>query len=141
MRYLSIDFGTRRCGLAVCDNSETLTSPFAVLEKQKLLDEISKIIESEKVDAIVIGLPLNMDGSAGRQAQKVRNFAEQIKKITKVPVYFQDERLSTFSAAEKLSQIELPKNKKKNKLDAIAAAQILEAFLEVKKAKQSQQKI
>jgi len=138
MRYLSIDYGTRRCGLAVCDKSETIVSPFAVLEKQKLLDEINKIIESEKIDAIVMGLPLNMNGSAGQQAKRVRNFTEQIQKRTKVPVYFQDERLSTFSAAEKLAQIELPKNKKSEKIDAIAAAQILDTFLEEKKSKESQ---
>ena len=135
MRYLSIDYGTRRCGLAVCDKSETIVSPLAVLEKQKLVEEISRIIESEKIDAIVIGLPLNMDDTAGPQAKKVKKFAEQIKNRTNVPVYFQDERLSTFAAAEKLAEIELPKNKKRKKLDAIAAAQILELFLEGKKAK------
>lgn len=89
----------------------------------------------EKIDGVVIGLPLNMDGTAGPQAKAVKKFARQLKKQIKIPVHFQDERLSSFAAEEKLKEIEISKKAKKERLDALAAAGILEAFLERKKTR------
>jgi putative Holliday junction resolvase len=136
MRYLAIDYGTKRTGLAVCDPSETIVSPLTVIEGRKnLVEKILEIIASENIEAIVFGLPLNMDGTTGPQAKKTEQFAEELKKQTSVPVYFQDERLSSFVAEEKLAPAEFTRKKKAKRLDAIAAAQILEAFLEQKRAK------
>ncbi len=136
MRYLAIDYGTKRTGLAVCDPSETIVSPLTVIEDRKnLVEKILKIIASENIEAVVLGLPLNMDGTTGSQAKMTTQFAEELKKHTNVPVYFQDERLSSFVAEEKLAPAEFTRKKKAKRLDAIAAAQILEAFLEQKKSK------
>ena len=133
MRYLAIDYGTKRTGLAICDRDETIVSPLAVIQGQKeLLKKIVDVVETESVEAVVLGLPLNMDNSEGFQAKRVLQFAEQLKKLLEVPIHFQDERLSTFSAEEKLAPAELTRKKKKKRLDAVAAAAILEAFLEQK---------
>jgi len=135
MRYLAVDYGAKRTGLAICDPAETLASPLAVIEGQKdLPKKIAEVVEAENVEAIVLGLPLNMDDSAGPQAKLVFQFGEQLEKVLEVPVYFQDERLSSFSAAEKLASADFSRKKKKKRIDAIAAAEILEAFLEQKKS-------
>ena len=133
MRYLAIDYGIKHTGLAICDASETIASPLTVIHGQKdLLKQIADTVKAENVEAIVIGLPLNMDDSQGPQVKLVFKFADQLKAHLDVPIHFQDERLSTFSAEEKLAAADFTRAKKKKRLDAIAAAQILEAFLEQK---------
>jgi putative Holliday junction resolvase len=116
-----------------------------------LLDKIIEIIRSENVEAVVIGLPLNMDGTVGPQAEIIQGFADKLKKLVTVPIYFQDERLTTFAAEGKLAEWSLHKKrgklvrrsdseggltrkKKKKRIDALAAAEILQAFLDSKKA-------
>lgn len=134
MRYLAIDYGQKRTGLAICDREEMLASPFAVLENPKeVLAKISATVEKEEIEAIVVGLPLNMDDTQGAQAKQVLKFAEQLKSIVEIPIHFQDERLSSFAAEEKLSAAEFTRKKKRKRLDAVAAAEILQAFLEQKK--------
>jgi putative Holliday junction resolvase len=135
MRYLAIDYGAKHTGLAICDPAETLASPLTVIEGQKdLLQKIKDVVQAENVEAIVLGLPLNMDDSAGAQAKLVFQFAEQLEKVVNIPIHFQDERLSSFGAGEKLASADFTVKKKKKRLDAIAAAEILEAFLEQKKS-------
>lgn len=133
MRYLAIDYGTRRTGLAICDPMETIVSPLAVVDSRKdLLKKIGEIIETENVEAVVVGLPLNMDDTKGPQAQLALKFTEQLKKKVQIPVYLQDERLSSFGAEEKLAPAQYSRSKKKERLDAVAASEILELFLEQK---------
>lgn len=133
MRYLAIDYGNKRTGLAICDAKETIVSPLTVIHGQKeLLKKIKNKVEDENVEAIVLGLPLNMDDSQGPQAKLVFKFADQLKAHIDIPIHFQDERLSTFGAEEKLAAADFTRGKKKKRLDAVAAAQILESFLEQK---------
>jgi len=134
MRYLAIDYGLRRTGLAVCDAEETMAFPLDVLHGQKdLVQRIGQIVVSERIDAIVLGLPLNMDGSRGPQAQQVLAFAQQLKQRIGIAIHLQDERLSSFGAQEKLQATGLSKAKQRERLDAIAAAEILQAFLDERK--------
>jgi len=133
MRYLAIDYGPKRTGLAICDCSETITSPLAIIRDSKhLLKKITDIIKAEDIDGLVLGLPLNMDDSEGPQAKLVYDFARELKKNVNIPIHFQDERLSTFAAEEKLGPADFTRNKKKKRLDAVAAAEILQAFLDKK---------
>lgn len=132
MRYLAIDHGQKRTGLAVCDASETVVSPHSVIETQnsgELLKRILSVIETEEIEAVIIGLPYNMDGSEGPRAKKVRTFAERLSENISIPVLFHDERLSSFGAEHLLAEAELTRKKKKKRLDAVAAAEILNAFL------------
>ena len=133
MRYLAIDHGQKRTGLAVSDASETLVSPHSVIETQKeeeLLKRVVSIIDEEKIEAVVIGLPFNMDGSEGPRAKKVRAFGKLLSDRLQIPVLFHDERLSSFEAEQLMIGLELTRKKKKKRLDAIAAAEILKGFLE-----------
>ncbi len=131
MRYLAIDYGNKRTGLAICDEAETIASPLAVIQGQKgLIQKISAIIENENVEAVVLGLPLNMDGSEGPQAELALKFGKQLQNHLKIPVLLHDERLSSFGAEEKLTSAQYTRKKKKKRLDAIAAAEILESFLQ-----------
>ena len=131
MRYLAIDYGTRRTGLAICDPSETIVSPLAVLQSRESLPEkIAQIVEDESVEALILGLPLNMDGSEGSQTQLVKKFSDELQTHLNIPILFQDERLSSFGAEEKLAPANLTRGQMKERLDAVAAAEILEAFLE-----------
>jgi len=134
MRYLGIDYGQKRTGLAICDGAETIASPLKVLtgRRSELFASIAEIVKQEDVEAIVLGLPLNMDGTAGRQVKLVQDFAGRIKEHVPLPVHFHDERLSSFEAEGKLSGVELTRKKKKARLDAVAAAAILQSFLDKK---------
>jgi putative Holliday junction resolvase len=133
MRYLAIDYGDKRTGLAICDVEEMIASPLTVIHGQKdLLKKIADIVQAEKVEAVVLGLPLNMDDSQGPQVKLVLKFADRLKAHIDIPVHFQDERLSTFGAEKKLAAADYTRGKKKKRLDAVAAAEILEAFLEQK---------
>ena len=130
MRFLCIDLGDKRSGLAVCDSDETIASPLGVVEGCKdLHNQIIKTIQQQQAEALVFGLPLNMNGSEGDRAAIVRKFAAELAEKIDIPVFFQDERLSSYSATEKLSQTGLTHKKKKDRLDAIAAAEILKEFI------------
>ncbi len=134
MRFLCIDLGDKRTGLAVCDDNETIASPVGVIESGKsLYDEITGAVERYQAQALVFGLPLNMDGSENERTVQTRRFAEEIKDKTNLPIFFQDERLSSFAAQKKLSQTGLTHKKKKDRIDAIAAADILREFIAVRK--------
>lgn len=134
MRYLAIDYGRKRTGLAVCDAQETMASPLDVLHDQKnLVQRIEQVVASEHIEAIVVGLPLNMDGSQGPQAKQTLAFAKQLEQHIGIPVHLQDERLSSFGAEEKLQAMGLSKAKQRERLDAVAAAEILQAFLDERK--------
>jgi putative Holliday junction resolvase len=131
MRYLAIDFGEKRTGLAVCDADETIASPLVVLEGQGALPErIAEVVKSQQVDAVLLGLPLNMDGTEGGQVKRVRKFAGELSGYIDVEIEFFDERLSSFDAESKFVGSELTRKKKKKRLDAVAAASILQSFLE-----------
>jgi putative holliday junction resolvase len=131
MRYLSIDYGNKITGLAICDQTETIVSPLMAIPTSKaIIGKIVEIIKAENVVALVFGLPLNMDDSVGPQAKKVQAFAEQIKKQIDISIFFQDERLSTFAAEGKMIDMDLTRKGKKRRIDALAAAEILQAFLD-----------
>ncbi len=133
MRYLAIDYGAKRTGLALCDAGETIVTPLTTIHGQKqFIDKIAELIEAENVEAVVLGLPLNMDGSESAQTKVVRKFAERLGGHLDVGVHMQDERLSSFGAEQKLAPANFTKGKMRQRLDAVAAAEILNAFLEQK---------
>ncbi len=134
MRYLAIDHGQKRTGLALCDAGEAVVSPLRALEGQTdLIGRIKEAVAEYQVEALVIGLPYNMDGTEGPRADEVRRFAGQLKAAVGLPIEFFDERLSSFEAQEKLAGRDLTRKGKKKRIDAIAAAAILQGFLDAKK--------
>ena len=135
MRYLAIDHGQKRTGLAISDSSETLVSPHSVIEtanEEELLRQISAVLGAEEIDAVVVGLPVNMDGTEGPRVRQVRQFVLMLQQRTDKPIHLHDERLSSFEADCLVGDLELTRKKKKKRLDAIAAAAILRSFFEQK---------
>jgi putative Holliday junction resolvase len=135
MRYLAIDHGQKRTGLAVSDASETLVSPYSVIEtviettcEAELLRRILDVMKTEEIEAVVVGLPVNMDGTEGTRVKQVKQFVEKLRQQTSKPIQMYDERLSSFEAGHLAGELELTRKKKKKRLDAIAAATILQSF-------------
>ena len=138
MRYLAIDYGLKRIGLAICDVSETIVSPLCQLERDrrypaKLLLQIDTIAGENQVDAVVVGLPINMDGTEGDQARLTRKFCADLAEVITIPLYLQDERLSSSAADEMLSESGLTSNKRRQRRDMLAACDILGDFLRAQK--------
>ncbi len=134
MRALGIDLGERRIGLAISDADGNLAGPLKVISHTGgETDEILRIIGSEGVGMVVVGLPLNMDGSLGEQGEKAQAYARQLQERVRIPVELWDERLSTFEAERKLRESGKKGPKLKKALDKWAAAVILQDFLDHKK--------
>ena len=130
---MGIDFGTVRIGIALSDPMRIISSPFETyLRKNETadVDYILNIVNTQNVKTIVFGLPLNMDGTEGETALKVRNFAELIKKNCDCEIVFQDERLSSMEAEEILINSNVKREKRKQLIDKLAAQIILQTYIE-----------
>jgi putative Holliday junction resolvase len=140
MRTLAIDLGARRVGLALSDEGGRFATPHDVLtvtSADQALEPAIVIIQREGVERVVVGLPLNMDGTVGAQARMTIAWANQLAACAYVPVVFVDERLSSFDAEQQLisrrrSGEKLTRKRKKQQLDALAAASFLQAYLDGK---------
>jgi putative Holliday junction resolvase len=138
LRTLAIDLGTRRVGLALSDEGGGFATPYDVLSvtsPEQAIDLILKVIEKEGVERVVVGLPLNMDGTAGPAARSAVGWGRSVASRSGMPVVFIDERLSSFDAEQQLidrkrAGEKLTRRRKKEQLDALAAASFLQAFLE-----------
>lgn len=136
MIILSVDYGDKRTGIAVCDKLEMLASPVCVItewNKDTLAQKVVDIAKEKKAELIVIGLPKNMDGSKGFRADACEELGEAIKGITEIPVTFWDERLTTVSAHRILSDNNVRGKKRKNVVDAVAADIILQDYIDSRK--------
>ena len=135
MRYIAIDYGIARTGLAMCDESETFVSPLCQIQMHKkklhlILEQLSQLLKENEIEGIIVGLPLNMDGTEGDQAKSTRYFAEKsLPTITDLPVTLHDERLSSHHAEGQLSGIGITRAQKKQKKDMLAACNILNEYL------------
>lgn len=135
MVILSVDYGDARTGVAVCDKMEILASPVGVIHETyepKVIAKLKEIIAEKKPELIVVGLPVNMDGSKGERAQKCTLFAEKLKEETGIEVKLYDERLTTVSAHRILSENNVRGQKRKNVVDAVSAVMILESYMKSK---------
>jgi len=131
-RYLAIDLGQKRTGLAVGDDELRLAMPFGVVvsgNPEQTLIQVGKTIEAEQPDAVVVGLPLNMDGSESAGSKRARDFAAALGERFGVEVHLMDERLTSAVADEQMAGRELTRDQKKMRRDALAAATILRDFL------------
>ena len=138
MIIMSVDLGKARTGLALCDKTEFLASPYKVIfEKspQKLLQKVADAANEAKATLIVVGLPKNMDGSEGESAQNARAFAAQLAELTEVETVMQDERGTTITAHSFLNDTNTRGKKRKNVVDEVAATIILQNFLDARKNK------
>jgi len=139
MRKLGIDYGDVRLGFALSDPMGIIASPLEVYTRKGLdrdLQYIAALIKEKEVDAAVIGLPVNMDGTKGERAQKSLDFGGQLNRYCGVKVEYFDERLSTVSAERALLEGNMRREKRKEVIDKIAAQIILQNYLDSAKARQ-----
>ena len=132
MRYLAVDLGAKRTGLAAGDDVLRIVQPVEVLQVPRgpaLMDALAKAVDRHGPDALVVGLPINMDGSEGAGAREAREFGALLAARVGIPVRFQDERLSSFEADQRMAQSGRTHREKKELRDALAACAILEAYL------------
>ena len=135
MRILGIDYGEKRIGLAVSDELEITARGISVIErksKEASLDAIAAVVSEYRVGAVVVGYPLRLDGSAGIQCKKVDRFIASLQEIISVPVIAWDETLSTKEAEGLLRETGKAKRKQRGVVDRIAAAFILQDYLNQK---------
>ena len=131
-RIMGLDIGDRRIGVALSDPQGILASPITIIEgrdKDTVINAILDVIEKNGVGRIIVGLPVSMDGNIGPQAEKVKTFTESLRLKIGVPIEYRDERLSTVSA-RRLKHSGSKNNKKKLYHDAMAAAVILQSYLD-----------
>jgi len=126
MRSLGLDVGDRRIGVAMSDPSGIVASPLTIIERQNIVD----IVRRNEVGHIIVGLPLAADGGVGMQAEKVNDFVSKLKASIDIPLQFRDESFSTDSARKLMLQTKSKKARRNTRDDAIAAAYILQHFLE-----------
>lgn len=137
MRYLAIDPGQKRTGLAMGDDSTGIATPLHVIATSSSTERdrlIAQAVERHAPDALVVGLPLNMDGSEGPAARAARALGDQLSQRLELPVHYVDERLSSDTADRQMAQSGLTHLGKKRRRDALAAANILRTFLESRRA-------
>ncbi|MCI0181924.1 MAG: Holliday junction resolvase RuvX [Acidibacillus sp.] len=135
MRALGIDYGDARIGIALSDPLFFTAQAFEVIDRKKVADPIlrvASIVSEQEVSVIVIGLPVNMNGSMGTRVEQTRAFASELAKAVDVPIEWIDERLTTVSAEKLLIQSDVRRDKRKKVIDKIAAALILQTYLESK---------
>ena len=131
MKYLAMDLGTKRLGLAI-STSGVLTTPYKLISFKKYeeaRDEVIKIIEKEKITCLVLGLPKNMDNSMGFASERSLNFKKLLEEKCSLPVNLVDERLSTVEAESILIENNYSRAKRKNVIDELSACIILDTYL------------
>lgn len=122
MRFLGIDHGEAKIGLALGDNEANFSLPYKIVKAEGFLKVINDILEEESIDEIVLGLPKNLNNEETQQTKVVYDFLNKLKEIVKLPIHLEDERMTSRLGKE------LQSDKKKNE-DASSAALILESFL------------
>lgn len=133
MRILALDHGTKRIGVAVSDELKMIASPLEFIpaeEAEPAMRRLLEILKDKEVEQIVVGMPRNMDGSYGPAAEKVKEFVAQIRAVTQVPVRTWDERLTSAQANRVMIEANVRRDKRKEKVDAMAAAVLLQSFLD-----------
>lgn len=140
MRILGIDMGERRIGLALSDPLGYTAQGLKTIQinnPDEVCDKLIVVINEKKVEKLVFGLPINMNGSMGPQAKKVQEYASKLKMLTNIPVDFEDERLSSVSAEQVLLMADQSRKKRKKSIDMLSAVIILQSYLDRKDSKKS----
>ena len=137
VRALGIDPGTRRIGVAVSDRSGTIASPLTVIERGRSrggeLEQIARLVRDEEAEVVVVGLPLNMDGTQGKAAERAIHDARRLATVVDVPVEMHDERRTTVSADRSMIEAGLDALQRRQRVDKVAAAIMLQSWLDTRR--------
>ena len=132
-RLIGLDLGSKRIGVSICDEKQLIATPFKTINRttaKELINELKIIIEENNIKGIIIGNPLNMDGSSSSSTQSVKDTSDNIEKSIDVPICLWDERLSTVGAFNLSSQLDVNVSKREKNIDQNAAAFILQGAID-----------
>ncbi|WP_181703538.1 Holliday junction resolvase RuvX [Chthonobacter albigriseus] len=132
-RLFGLDLGSKTIGVAVSDGGHRIASPLETIARVKFTKDVEKLLAlaaRQQVGGIVIGLPVNMDGSEGPRAQSTRSFVRNLRPLTELPIVFWDERLSTAAVTRMLIEADTSRRRRDEVVDKMAAAYILQGFLD-----------
>ena len=132
-RLIGLDLGSKRIGVSICDEKQLIATPFKTINRtsaKELVNELKIIIQENNIKGIIIGNPLNMDGSSGSSTQSVKDTSNNIEKSIDVPICLWDERLSTVGAFNLSSELDVNVSKREKKIDENAAAFILQGAID-----------
>lgn len=137
MKLMALDFGSKTCGVAVTDALGMAQGVEIIKRKspnklRQTLARIAELVEKYNTEKIIIGLPLNLDGSSGDRVEKTKEFAEKLSNRVDIPMEFEDERLTTVEAYEIMDEVGIKREDRKEYVDMIAAVVILEQYLNKK---------
>ena len=133
MRILALDPGTKRVGVAVSDETKTIAQPLEWIPAEPFADfltRLKQLLLEKEIDLVLIGLPRNMNGTYGPAAQKAEVFAAVLRNAIMVPIKMRDERLTTLQANKMMIQGKVRRDKRKDKVDQMAAALLLQSYLD-----------
>ena len=132
-RLIGLDLGSKRIGVSICDEKQIIATPLKTITRNtlnELIVELKVIIDENNIKGIIIGNPLNMDGSSGRSVQSVKDTSQKIEENINIPICLWDERLSTVGAFNLSSQLDVNVSKREMKIDENAAAFILQGAID-----------
>ena len=132
-RLIGLDLGSKRIGVSICDEKQLIATPLKTITRNtlnELIVELKAIIDENNIKGIIIGNPLNMDGSSGRSVQSVKDTSQKIEENINIPICLWDERLSTVGAFNLSSQLDINVSKREKKIDQNAAAFILQGAID-----------
>lgn len=137
MRYIGLDLGTKTLGIALSDSSCTIATPYETwrFENQddpELFSKLQQLLNIYQIQKIVLGLPKNMNNTIGPRGEETMAFGKKVESLFKIPVVYQDERLTTVEATNYMLEADLSRKKRKKKIDALAASIILQTYLDKK---------
>ena len=133
IRLIGLDLGSKRIGVSICDVNQSIATPFRTINKTNIIDLVSQlkeIIDENNIKGIIIGNPINMDGSLGKSSQSVKDISNNIAKLIDLPICLWDERLSTVGAFNISSQLDVNVTKREKDIDKNAAAFILQGAID-----------
>ena len=132
-RLIGLDLGSKRIGVSICDEKQLIATPLKTINRNtinQLISDLRSIIDENNIKGIIIGNPLNMDGSSGRSAQSVKDTSQKIEENINIPICLWDERLSTVGAFNLSSKLDINVSKREKKIDENAAAFILQGAID-----------
>ena len=130
---MAVDPGSKTLGIAACNSDRTVVTPVTTIKRVKFTrdaEALLRLYDERQCAGLIVGLPLHMEGGEGGRAQSARSLVTNLLRVRDIPVAFQDERLSTVAAEDRLIEAEIPAGKRKDMIDAEAAAGILQAALD-----------
>ena len=132
-RLIGLDIGSKRIGVSICDEKQLIATPLKTINRNSLVEvinELKDIVAENNIKGIIVGNPLNMDGSLGKSAQSVKDTSQNIEKSINIPICLWDERLSTVGAFNISSQLDINVSKREKKIDENAATFILQGAID-----------